>query len=106
MSEENKNIEKPRPRKRVHVEKEFQKIKRSQDCQVSKYDGDCCCNCKNLVLINKHPLNYTSYAKGSNSKSIAYGCVALYEDEENDKIRKITFSDNLHGMCELHMRNK
>lgn len=67
------------------------------------YKGDCCCNCRFQVKINKHPIN-PDYAKGSISETFGYGCEVfrLLKDGSNDN--QIIFSENIHGMCEMHCR--
>jgi len=79
--------------------------KNKKDCD-NGFHGDCCCNCAKLCVINKHPWNITEIAKGSILESFAYGCMNTFGDEKKNKIRSITFSDKLHGMCECHQRNK
>lgn len=83
--------------------------KNTKDCKHGWHDGSCCCNCSNLVLINRHPCNTLLEAKGSISTTFGYGCKSMTfaeSGEDENKIDVIVFSSKLHGMCELHCRNK
>lgn len=83
--------------------------KNSKDCKHGWNDGSCCCNCSNLVLVNRHPSNTLVEAKGSMLTTFGFGCKAMTFDEsgeDENKIDRIIFSSSLHGMCELHCRNK
>lgn len=81
-------------------------IKKTKNCTMSVFHGDCCCNCVNLVLINRHPMNTSYFAKGSICETVSYGCSARYGDETENTIRRITLNERGHGMCELHVRNQ
>jgi len=75
--------------------------------------GDCCCNCKNLLKIVKHPWN-KGEAKGSINETYGYGCAVfsmstvnvdlLHQSVENpnETSRSIVFFENSHGFCEMH----
>jgi hypothetical protein len=56
----------------------------------------CCCNCRNLVQINKHPGN-VDFGKGRVTERMGYGCLALWRLEHI-----VVFMDTNHGLCELH----
>lgn len=73
-----------------------------QDCDKG-YKGNCCCNCKFQVKINKHPIN-PDFAKGSIEETFGYGCEVFrfFEDGSNDN--QIIFSKSIHGICEMHFR--
>lgn len=81
-------------------------IKKTKNCTTSVFHGDCCCNCVNLVLVNRHPTNRSHFAKGNISETVSYGCSARYGDEDENRIRRITLNERGHGMCELHVRNE
>lgn len=59
-------------------------------------DGSCCCNCRNLSTLGKHPWNTSAFAKGPISEKIGYVCTGDDED------RRATFMDSIHSMCEMH----
>ena len=67
------------------------------------YMGDCCCNCKFQVKINKHPIN-PDFAKGSISETFGYGCEVFRFLKDGSNDNQIIFSENIHGMCEMHSR--
>lgn len=76
------------------------------------HDGSCCCNCKHLIRINKHPWN-KSEGKGSINEFMGYGCTVFIQmnvesttdDSSRDKSNVAIFYDNEHGICELHEPN-
>ncbi len=68
---------------------------------MSHSDNKCCCNCKNQIIINKHPWNQV-IGKGSILDTLGYGCLAP-GFIDNDKQIAIFFEDN-HGMCELYTK--
>ncbi|QHB38624.1 hypothetical protein filifjonk91_gp007 [Flavobacterium phage vB_FspS_filifjonk9-1] len=79
-----------------------------QDAVISStcdkgYKGDCCCNCKFQVKINKHPIN-PDYAKGSILETFGYGCEVFRFLEDGSNDNQIIFSKSIHGMCEMHVR--
>ncbi len=61
-------------------------------------EGSCCCNCRNLSTLRKHPWNTSEFAKGPVSEKIGYVCTARDEDDD----RTATFMDSIHSMCEMH----
>lgn len=75
----------------------------TNDCDKGM-KGLCCCNCKNLVEINCHPWNKT-IGKGSISENLGYGCNVRYCDGPINQVNIVTFSDKIHGLCELHEKN-
>lgn len=71
------------------------------------FKGLCCCNCKHQVKIRKHPLN-DGFANDSITQHLGYGC-ARFDNApiitgNNDRV--IIFSDDKHGMCQLHCKIK
>lgn len=68
---------------------------------MSTCKDDCCCNCKNLFTLNKHPVN-TKYKGSILEPSGLYACFVLDDDHKN---RAILFDDK-HGECELHERKE
>jgi hypothetical protein len=64
--------------------------------QGSWKEGSCCCNCRNLSVLRKHPWNTSPFAKGPTEEKIGYVCTWGTED------RIATFMDSAHGMCEMH----
>jgi hypothetical protein len=102
------------------MEEEFNKIPSSVLSEISReinkelqlnyddckhgYQGDCCCNCVNLVTINAHPGNET-IGYGSILSVFGYGCKLQFPDNPKDQVPSIIFSERLHGMCEGHFRN-
>ena len=72
-------------------------ITETQDVhQGSLKDGSCCCNCRNLSIITKHPWNSSKFAKGPINQKIGYVCTWSIEE------RTTTFMDSMHSMCEMH----
>jgi hypothetical protein len=66
----------------------------------NSYNGKmCCCNCKNLKALLRHPMN-TGDFKGSMSSQIAYVCTAQFEDGSNRGT--VTAQTSPHGMCEYY----
>ncbi|MCP4100534.1 MAG: hypothetical protein GY750_03785 [Lentisphaerae bacterium] len=61
------------------------------------YKGSCCCNCKHLTRVMKHPLN-KGEAKGSILTVFGYACGSPSEQET----KSVIFFDSEHGMCEMH----
>lgn len=80
--------------------------KNKRKCKKGFIDGSCCCNCVNLVVINKHPMNITDESHGSISEIMGYGCKAKFGDEPINEKERITFMTRKHGMCEPHFKNK
>jgi len=66
------------------------------------YKGDCCCNCKFQVKINKHPIN-PDFAKGSITETFGYGCEAFRFLNDGSNDNQIIFSASIHGFCELYV---
>ena len=67
-----------------------------QDCDKG-YKGNCCCNCKFQVKINKHPIN-PDFAKGSIEETFGYGCEVFRFFEGGSNDNQIIFSKSIHGM--------
>ena len=65
------------------------------------YRGDCCCNCKFQVKINKHPSNI-GFSDGSILETLGYGCEVFKYLEEKDYSNTVIFMNSEHGMCEMH----
>lgn len=40
-------------------------------CEISNYNGECCCNCKNQIKLMKHPWN-SGFGKGSIREQLGY----------------------------------
>jgi len=66
--------------------------------------GECCCNCKFLSIVRKHPYNTSVFSKGSIKETFGYVCTLKFD--ENDERRIATFMDNPHNFCELHLPTK
>ena len=64
--------------------------------------GNCCCNCKYQIKLTCHPWN-KNFGKGKVSEICGYACT--YNTKE-DPEKLATFSDDEHGLCELHCRKK
>lgn len=85
----------------------------SEDCNKG-YQTDCCCNCTNRVTIHCHPSNGGinedgssrghSETKGSMNKFFGWGCIVWMKLKEKGFEDAVIFSDNKHGMCEMHHR--
>lgn len=59
----------------------------------------CCCNCVNLKILKKHPMN-TGVFSGPMSEKVAYVCTAQFEDGSNRG--EFTSQTSPHGMCEYY----
>ena len=62
--------------------------------EQGNYQGDCCCQCKWQVKINKHPWNKKPLFKGSIFDTIAFGC-------STPELESIILFENRHGFCEV-----
>ncbi len=68
------------------------------------YRKECCCRCKFLVKIYKHPSNNLKCARGAISEFFGYGCKCFsYFDSFNQN--KIVFMNSKHGACEMFTNN-
>ena len=63
------------------------------------HNGDCCCNCANLIELRCRPGNQ-NFAKDSISDLAGYVCVAFSDESIG------VFSESKHGMCECHRPKK
>ena len=63
------------------------------------HDGSCCCNCKNLLRLTKHPFN-DGESKGAISEPFGYACIVRYDCDPGSQ--EGMFFTSKHGMCELH----
>ena len=57
--------------------------------------GRCCCNCKYQRPVVKHPWNKQTWAKGSITESIGWGCTV-------PEMPSVVLLEIEHSMCELH----
>lgn len=78
------------------------------DCQLKNFKK-CCCTCKHLEKIAKHPWNKEKPFKGSIKESIGWGCLVAIMMDGNDsnpdsEYPRITFQDRGHALCELHQK--
>ena len=64
-------------------------------CIKEDNKGMCCCNCRNQVVLHKHPLN-KDIGKGEISEVMGYVCIIPMIGQ-----RQGTFFDGKHGMCEM-----
>lgn len=78
--------------------------KNTKNCSHGLH-GLCCCNCVNLVEITNHPMNRT-IGNGSIMTNLGFACKARYGDEPKNEVQKMNFSERIHGMCELHIKNE
>jgi hypothetical protein len=62
--------------------------------------GICCCNCKHQTVLYKHPWN-KNFGKGKCTEVCGYACTVNPDGSMN---QKASFSDDKHGLCELHYR--
>ena len=69
------------------------------NCQKEEWNGMCCCNCRYMQQVNKHPWNKGD-GKGSISEKMGNVCTAGPVTE--DQSMKYIFFDADHGMCEMH----
>ena len=74
------------------MSKEFAK------CDKGWHTGECCCSCKNLIELFKHPLN--KIHKGSILESTNLYACTLSLDCDN-KQEGILFEQQ-HGFCEMY----
>jgi hypothetical protein len=65
--------------------------------------GRCCCNCRNQLLVVKHPWN-SGAAKGPISEPFGAACAADDWISEGGRRVAIFFEDG-HGKCEMHEFN-
>jgi hypothetical protein len=63
-------------------------------------EEECCCRCKNQVLIVCHPWNKT-IGKGGMGDLLGWGCSAFDDEEYRDVV---IFSETKHGMCEMYTK--
>jgi len=68
------------------------------NCTQSQFNGRCCCNCQNQIIVRCHPWNKV-IGKGSITEPMGYLCAA---GEMNEDRRVGIFFESAHGMCELH----
>lgn len=74
----------------------------SDICQKERWHNCCCCNCKNQIIILKHPWNHGD-GKGRITERMGFGC-QIPEMQEGQT--SAVFFDAEHGMCEMHdLRN-
>lgn len=59
---------------------------------------NCCCNCKHLKEVTKHPMNTQEFSKGQMSETLGYVCIVPI----TLKTDAVVFFDAQHGMCELY----
>ena len=69
-------------------------------CMKPEWHDRCCCNCKNQVVIGKHPWN-KGVGKGRVTDIMGYGCAVAYIELQEVK-PPIIFMDRRDGMCEMH----
>jgi hypothetical protein len=55
-------------------------------------EKSCCCNCKNQLLLFKHPWN-KEIGRGAISERLGYACIGFQTEA--------VFFEEGHGMCEL-----
>jgi len=79
-----------------------EKIKNPESCKEKGAwsDGNCCCNCRHQLKINKHPWNKSKRFKGSISENSGIFVCSVQMDIENTRTG-IAF-ERKHGYCELH----
>jgi hypothetical protein len=70
----------------------------STKCDKGYKDGTCCCNCKYLVPLMKHPKN-KEIGIGSVKEQMGYVCLGPTLASFADLA---VFFDHKHGMCELY----
>lgn len=59
----------------------------------------CCCSCKSLIVLRKHP--WHQVYKGSISEIATYACIV---DHDMDKSHIGILLNHEHGECELYSK--
>lgn len=67
--------------------------------------GRCCCNCKNQLVITKHPWNKSRRFKGNISEHTGLYVCQVFNDMDQSEKRACAL-ENKHGSCELHIYQK
>lgn len=67
-------------------------------CQ-GKWNGECCCNCRWLIEVMKHPENPIGIGFGRVTEQMGYACTNPELQEENKRKIAIFFTKG-HGICE------
>lgn len=67
--------------------------------------GACCCNCKNQLVVTKHPWNKSRRFKGAASELTGLYVCKAFNDMDKNEFRASSF-ENKHGSCELHEYKK
>ena len=62
------------------------------------YQGSCCCNCANQVILCKHPWNKPPYKGSIMDETGLYACIVFGIIDNN---KKAVIFDRKHGMCEV-----
>ncbi len=65
------------------------------------FNGKCCCNCKNQIILTKHPMN-SGFGEGSISDICGYVCL----NPELTEGKSGMYMQNIHGICEGHSNRK
>ena len=76
----------------------FETMDENLKCGKGLHDGSCCCNCKFLIKLHKHPWN-TQFKGASYEFSGLFACVVENELETN---RHGVIFEFEHSVCELH----
>ena len=72
-------------------------MKTKDKCKKSIHNGECCCNCNNLIELKKHPMN-RGFGEGSILENCGYVCL----NPEIGEGKSGMYFDHKHGLCECY----
>jgi hypothetical protein len=75
-------------------------------CHQTSWQGKCCCVCRHLIGLRKHPWNTWEPAKGKVTEIFAYACAHPELNEPDQARPTAVLFEGQHGLCEGYEPNE